>query len=168
MLFRSCKREIADLKTTRSLEKVLRAQPKYYKRVLPKNPNVPIAEEDAESYGIGLIAQDVLTYNPHCVGKWTDTSNPPDGVDESDYKGEERFGINYRDWTIHNIGAIQELHKMIVSQQETIDSLIERDKVVVAHAKQLETDFNLYKQETETRLNKLAGLVAQLITERQA
>jgi len=56
---------------------------------------------------------------------------------------------------------VVEQQKTIATLQNTINSLVERDK---------ETAFNEYKELTETRLNKMASLIQQLIgglTERQ-
>jgi len=117
------KDNIADLKTSNSLSKVLKAKPKYYKRKfydheLDKdgNPQTPIDQKDKDRIHIGLIAQDVLDYNPHCVTEWSNADNraPTEEDDQS------RYGINYQDWTIHLIGAVQEQQKVIDAQQTTI------------------------------------------------
>jgi hypothetical protein len=146
-----CKREINPLKTSRSLERVLNAKPIYYKRAYTEaEDGTPVSDDVKESINIGLSAQDCLNYNPHCVGKWMDTSSKPKDASE-DWKGDERYSIDYQNWTIHTIGACQQLHKMIESQKETIETL--QNKLT-----QTETALADYIKLTDERLNKLASL----------
>lgn len=133
-----CKREINDLNTKRSLEKILKCKPKYYKKVYPENAKTPVPDEIRDVVGVGLIAQEVQQFNPHCVSTWTDTSNKPADMEEKDYAGEERLGINYKDWTIHLIGAVQELTKTITTQQGMLNS--QQEEIDQLKQKLIETE----------------------------
>jgi hypothetical protein len=90
------KEDIKPLKTTRSLERVLACKPMTYKR---KCTDPLTTEETKNKNHIGLIAQQTCDSNPHCVSTW-----------ENEEK-EERLGIQYNDYVVHLIGAVQELHK---------------------------------------------------------
>lgn len=132
---RRCKHEIQDIKTSRSLERILQCRPKRYKRVYPENPAIPVSDEIKNQICIGLIAQEVQEYNPHAVSEWDDR----DATEESEKK---KLGVNYNDFVIHLIGAVQELHK---------------------RNEQLEQELADYKTATDKKLDKLASLVAQLM-----
>lgn len=113
-----CKHDIHDLSTTKSLQRILKCKPKYYKRIMEeptgKNP-IPHKQEDIDRVHIGLLAQEVQEFNPHCVSTWFDK-------DES--KENEKLGIQYNDFVVHLIGAVQEQQKQIQNQQQTIDTLL--------------------------------------------
>ena len=117
-----CKHDIRDLSTTKSLQRILKCKPKYYKRIMEeltgKNP-IPHKQEDINRVHIGLLAQEVQGFNPHCVSTWHDK-------DES--KENERLGIQYNDFVIHLIGAVQEQQKQINDQKEVIKNQEERIK----------------------------------------
>jgi hypothetical protein len=100
------KKNIKDLKTDKSLQKILTCKPKTY-NLINTDPLAP-----PEQPLIGLIAQDQMTSNPHCVSPFKDRG------DDTEY-----YGIQYHDYTIHLIGAVQEQHKMILAQQAQIDFL---------------------------------------------
>jgi hypothetical protein len=90
------KEDIKPLKTTRSLERVLQAKPVTYKR---KHTDLLVTEEVKNKSHIGLLAQDTESSNPHCISPWKNEEK------------EERLGIQYSDYIIHLVGAVQELHK---------------------------------------------------------
>ena len=99
------KTNIRDVDTSHSLNKILACSPKYYNRIFPEN-----VEEKGitDKTLIGLLAQDVLTFNEGSVSTWKND------------KGEDRYGINYTDFTIHLIGAVQEQNKIITALQSQI------------------------------------------------
>lgn len=109
-----CKHDIHDLSTTKSLERILKCKPKYYKRIMEeptgKNP-IPHKQEDIDRVHIGLLAQEVQGFNPHCVSTWHDK-------DES--KENEKLGIQYNDFVIHLIGAVQEQQKTIKKLEDAV------------------------------------------------
>jgi hypothetical protein len=154
------KEDINDLKTSRSLERILKCKPKYYKRKYydvdaDGKPTTPATQSTKDTICIGLLAQDVLQTNPHCVSGWKN-----DNIKETDNDDGTRYGINYGDFTVHLIGAVQE-------QQKMIETLTERSKVMEEHARDLETqlsqsrkDLEEYKSLTEERFNKLAKMIS--------
>lgn len=112
-----CKKDINDLSTKKSLQRVLKCKPKYYKRILkePKGEHpIPLRQQDIDRVDIGLLAQEVLEYNPHCVSTWED--------DTEDGKKVERLGLAYQDFIIHLIGSVQEQQKQIDTQQAQIQA----------------------------------------------
>lgn len=160
------KEEINDLKTSRSLERILKCRPKHYKRKY--YDGTPVDQAVKDTVCIGLLAQDVLSHTPHCVSGWTNDKIEP--TDEDDGK---RFGINYGDFTVHLIGAVQEQQKQIaeqasrMSEQEKkiaeqaghIETLSVRSKGLEDHARQLEKDLQDYKTLTDSRFDKMAALL---------
>lgn len=164
------KEDIQDLKTSRSLERIMALKPKHYRRIY-RNGTTPVPDKVKEARLVGFLAQDVLKTNPHCVSTWQNQEAKTDDDDGV------RFGICYNDYITHLVGAVQEQQKQIQIQQEKMDALIARDKVIVEHARQLEEDlkttkedlkttkdaFSSYREMTDARINKLASLVAQLI-----
>ena len=166
---RRCKKDIEDLKTSRSLERVLKCRPKRYKRVFT-DEKVPVPDHIKETMCIGLIAQEVQEFNPHCVSEWDDR-------DETDETQKKKLGINYGDWTIHLIGAVQEQQKQIETLQKTVDIIVEharsqekRDKeqdeeikaltLLLAEERQKRLEL---EAQTEERFNKMAALIQQLL-----
>jgi hypothetical protein len=122
------KEDIKDLKTTRSLQRILACRPKFYKRkIYEKEDGTPVSQSTKETVHIGLLAQDVLQHNPHCISTWENT--------QTDDEDKSRYGINYGDYTVHLIGAVQEQQKQIqdlrdftTKQNETIKKLEETIK----------------------------------------
>jgi hypothetical protein len=110
-----CKRDIKDIKTTRSLERIMALKPKTYKKIYPENPETPISDKVRDADHIGFLAQDVMDSNPHCIDEWVDDKSVCDGDDGT------RLGIAYGDINVHMVGAIQELKKQNDRQQEQID-----------------------------------------------
>jgi hypothetical protein len=102
------KEDIKPLKTTRSLERVLQAKPVTYKR---KHTDLLVTEEVKNKSHIGLLAQDTESSNPHCISQWKNEEK------------EERLGIQYSDYIIHLVGAVQELHKESLARNEKIKIL---------------------------------------------
>ena len=139
-----CKRDIQDLNTKKSLQRVLKCKPKHYKRILnkPKGENpIPLKQEDINRVHIGLLAQEVLEYNPHCVSTWED--------DTEDGKKVERLGLAYQDFIIHLIGSVQEQQKQIDAQQTKIEeqsiainTLSDSVKTLTEHLTKLTNMFN--------------------------
>jgi hypothetical protein len=140
------KHSVKDLKTNRSLERILKTRTVQYKKLHdPDNELVPDDERDAVH--IGFIAQEQRDVNPHCVKAFrqkrskpvkkckhpehdpTETDdekkqgNKPVNDDDGIELGEERYAVNYGDYVIHLVGAVQELHKRNEKQQEEIDQL---------------------------------------------
>jgi hypothetical protein len=139
-----CKKDINDLSTKKSLQRVLKCKPKYYKRILkePKGENpIPLRQQDIDRVDIGLLAQEVLEYNPHCVSTWQD--------DTEDGEKVERLGLAYQDFIIHLIGSVQEQQKQIDTQQakieeqsQAINTLTDSMKLLSEHLAKLTTAFN--------------------------
>jgi hypothetical protein len=111
------KKNIKDIKTARSLERIMALKPKTYKKIYPENSETPVPQEVRDADHIGLLAQDVQEINPHCISEWVDDKCICDGDDG------KRLGINYGDINIHMVGAIQELKKQNDAQQRKLDEL---------------------------------------------
>ena len=99
------KTNIKPLKTDRSLQRVLQAQTTTYNKIY-KDPIAPDSVRQVPH--IGVIAQQVKISNPHCISTWDD-------------EGTEMYGVNYQDYTIHLIGAVQEQQKIIIDQKTKIE-----------------------------------------------
>ena len=117
--------------TSHSLKKILACSPKYYNRVSPSD-----AEEDATKLYentrlVGLIAQDVLEFNPGAVN----ISNKN--------KGEERYGLNYQDITIHQIGAVKEQNATISALQTEVTSLRSEVELLTSQLQAIMTKLNM-------------------------
>jgi hypothetical protein len=124
------KKDIKDIKTARSLQRIMALKPKTYKKVYRQElSDTPIPQEVIDADHIGLLAQDVMETNPHCVSEWVDDKCICDGDDG------KRLGIAYADINIHMVGAIQELKKQNDAQQKEIDELKEMVKALMAKLK---------------------------------
>ena len=153
------KEDINDLKTSRSLERIMKCKPKYYKRKYYEKDKedkdaTPIPQSVKDIVCVGLLAQDVLQHTPHCVSGWKN-----ENIKETDDDDGSRYGINYGDFTVHLIGAVQE-------QQKQIDTLTQRSVILESHARELEKQLaesikslEDYKALTEERFNKLVALI---------
>ena len=108
-----CKRDIKPLKTNRSLERVLNVKTYTYKRICKPTEHGELDSKITEKNLVGFIAQEVQSSNPHCLDTWID----------KDEKDEERFGINYNDYVVHLVGAVQEQNRVIKSLQADIATL---------------------------------------------
>jgi hypothetical protein len=105
---------IKNINTSRSLERILACRPTTFQRVMDRNdPMIP--ESDKNKWHIGLIAQEVLSVNPHCISECTNQA------------GEQRYGINYSDFITHLIGSIQEHNKTI--QEQTTQISLQQSKI---------------------------------------
>ena len=128
------KEDINDLKTSRSLERIMKCKPKYYKRKYydtdkDSKDATPAPQSIKDTICIGLLAQDVLQTNPHCVSGWKN-----DNIKETDDDDGSRYGINYGDFTVHLIGAVQEIVKQSTSHASLVQ---EQQKQIDAQAKQI-------------------------------
>ena len=104
------KRDVRPIKTARSLERVLRARPVTYRRIMPDDDKMIPDSERLQNH-IGLIAQDVREFNPHAVD--SSASN----------EKQEYLGIRYNDFVIHLIGAVQEQQRQISGLEARLDAL---------------------------------------------
>jgi hypothetical protein len=106
------KTNIKPLKTTRSLERVLAAKTFTYNRLfhLDSSGNDLTPQEVKDKAHVGIVAQQVQESNPHCLSTFTSVNS----------NNEERFSVNYNDYVIHLLGAVQE-------QQKMIDQLVKKD-----------------------------------------
>lgn len=132
-----CKRDIQDLNTKKSLQRVLKCKPKHYKRILrePKGDNpIPLKQEDIDRVHVGLIAQEVLEYNPHCVSTWEDDTEEGGKV--------ERLGLAYQDFIIHLIGSVQEQQKQIDTLKNKVEKQEETINTLLDHVKRLTEQVN--------------------------
>jgi len=114
------KTNIKQLKTSKSLERILQVQTVTYNKI-HKDPIVPQSVKDIPH--IGIIAQQVKESNPHCISTWND-------------KGTEMYGVNYQDYIIHLIGAVQEqqtqindLKSQLASLKSLVNTLISRNNI---------------------------------------
>jgi len=160
------KHDIQDLKTSRSLERVLKCRPKHYKRKYYEKDKegkdkTPVDQAVKDTVCVGLLAQDVLAHTPHCISKWKNEDVISDDDDGA------RFGISYNDFTVHLIGAVQEQQKQIDTLQKKaeeqaghIETLSVRSKGLEDHARQLEKDLQDYKALTDSRFDKMVALLA--------
>ncbi len=160
------KEDILDLKTSRSLERVLAVRPKTYRRKKYEG-STPSFEPDAQL--IGFLAQDMLAINKHCLSTWRN-----DDVEKTDEDDGTRYGICYNDWIVHLVGAVQEQQKQIAEQQKQIaengatiaeqkghiETLSTRSKGLEDHARALEKEFAEYRSLTDARFDKLAVLLS--------
>jgi len=148
------KEDINDLKTSRSLERIMKCKPKYYKRKYydtdkDGKDTTPAPQSIKDTICIGLLAQDVLQTNPHCVSGWKN-----DNVKETDNDDGTRYGINYGDFTVHLIGAVQEQQKQIDDLKKQLEDL----QLKLGQEAQRAYD---YKALTEERFNKLVNMITQ-------
>ena len=97
------KTDIQLLDTESSLQKVLQAVPKRYKWKI-SDDNGMMDQEEKDKYHVGLIAQEVMVSNPHCVSLGKD----------------DIYGIQYNDYIIHLIGAVQQMHARITYLEEQL------------------------------------------------
>jgi hypothetical protein len=106
------KTNIRPLKTTRSLERVLSAKTFTYNRkfYLDSSGNDLTPQEEKDKSHVGIVAQQVKESNPHCLSTFNSVN----------CNNEERFGVNYNDYVVHLLGAVQE-------QQKQIDQLVKKD-----------------------------------------
>jgi hypothetical protein len=107
------KSNIKPLKTDRSLERILACKTVTYNRIYYKDDggNDLVPDSIKQQPHIGLIAQEQLETNPHCVASFETEKN------------EQRYGIQYNDYVIHLIGAVQQQQATIAQQATNIQTL---------------------------------------------
>jgi hypothetical protein len=152
------KEDIQDLKTSSSLKRVLALKPKNYLRKYYDDGKTPVPEEIKQKRCVGFLAQQVMESNPHCVCDWENEQ-----VEKTEEDDGKRFALSYNDYVVHLVGAVQEQQKMIESQQEIIKTLTDRSLVLEEHARTLEDAFNTYRTTTDSKIEKLASLIASLV-----
>jgi len=69
------------------------------------------------------------------------------------------YSLDYSRFTPYIVGAVQE-------QQGQIQVLQQRNEILEKHARQIETEFNDYRDLTDRRLTQLAELVKDLLKEK--
>lgn len=148
------KRDVRPIKTARSLERVLRARPVTYRRIMPDDDKM-IPDSERLHNHIGLIAQDVREFNPHAVD------------DSASNEKQEYLGIRYNDFVIHLIGAVQELHKKLALTEEklslTEEKLASTDaKLALTDAKLVSTEEKLASTDAKLASLQLSALEARL------
>ena len=116
------KTNISLININNSLEKVLACKPITYNRVFylddSGNDIVPVNVKTKPL--IGLLAQDQLEINPECVSTWKKED------------GTERYGIQYNDYIIHLIGAVQKQNTTITALQTTVQDLTDKINSILA------------------------------------
>jgi hypothetical protein len=145
-----CKKDIKDIKTARSLERIMALKPKTYKKIYPEKSDTPIPQEVIDADHIGFLAQDVMETNRHCVSEWVDDNCV---CDDDDGK---RLGIAYGDINIHMVGAIQEIVKQSTSQATLVQELKKQND---AQQEQI-NDLQQYRTLSEERFEKTGRLIA--------
>jgi len=105
------KNNIKSLKTESSLKRILALRPCTYRRNFIEKQG-PVPHEIKEKQHIGFLAQEVKHSNPHCVSEVEDQE-----------LCEKRLGINYNDYVIHLVGAVQEQQKTIQAMEQHITTL---------------------------------------------
>jgi len=105
------KEDVQDLKTSSSLKRVLAAKPKHYKKkFVQTDDQTPVPDDIKERRCIGFIAQEIMESNPHCVSEW----------EKKEEENTTRLAVNYNDYVVHLIGAVQEQQKQIDNLKEII------------------------------------------------
>ena len=154
------KEDIQPLKTAKSLERILALKPKHYLRKYYDGNPVPDAIKQTRH--VGFVAQEVQQSNPHCVSSWC---NDKVKNDETEDDGS-RLGMNYTDYTVHLVGAVQEQQKQIQEQQKLNDKLQQRVDVLEAREAMWEQharDQEAKQKKMEERMERMASLLQQLI-----
>ena len=160
-----CKKDIQSLSTKKSLQRILQCRTTFYHRTIEednKDSAIPVLQEDIDRVHIGLIAQEVNEFNPHCVSEWEVESRLHDTEVERGFapvrrSGTEvesrlhdtelktvkkRLGIQYSDFVIHLIGGVQEQQKQINEQNAIIENQHKSIDVLFDHVKRLTEQVN--------------------------
>jgi len=111
------KEDIQDLKTEKSLQRVLALKPKHYRRKYKEDAETPVSQSEKEKRHVGFIAQEVVESNSHCVSTWCNQDAKTD-VDDG-----TRFGLSYNDYVVHLVGAVQEQQRMIKDLQSQLNEM---------------------------------------------
>jgi hypothetical protein len=111
----------------------------------------PMIPDDVKNrWHIGLIAQEVLSINPHCISEW----NKP--------TGEARYAINYIDFVTHLIGAAQEHNKLITAQQIHIATLQADETTMQTTIASLQSQLTTANSTISTLQNELTTMQLQM------
>ena len=123
------KTNISLININNSLQKVLACKPVTYNRIFYKDAsgNDLVSDEVKTKPLIGLLAQDQLEINPECVSTWKKED------------GTERYGIQYNDYIIHLIGAVQKQNATITALQATVQDLADKINSILASGQQGQT-----------------------------
>ena len=78
----------------------------------------PIPDDVKNKVCVGLLAQDVLEFNPGSVGTWKNEEIKPTAEDDG-----MRYSLNYHDFTVHLIGAVKEQDATISALQAQVNLL---------------------------------------------
>jgi len=105
---KTTKQNIKNLNTKKSLDKILKLRPVNYQYI-----------QDPSSQRIGFISQEVEEINPLSTVELPHTKDTSGNT-------INKLSLNYQDLFIHNIGATQELYKMIQVLQEQVTTLQEQ------------------------------------------
>jgi len=114
---------IKNINTDKSLQRILACRPTTFQRVMDRTDPM-ISDEVKNRWHIGLIAQEVLSINPHCISEWTNQD------------GETRYGINYTDFVTHLIGSVQEIVKQLTLQTTLVQEL---SKQITSHTETIQS-----------------------------
>lgn len=161
------KEDIQDLKTDKSLKRIMALRPKHYRRKYYET-ETPVSDEIKQMRHVGFLAQEVQQSNPHCVSHFCNKEA------KSEEDNGDRLGVNYNDLNIHLVGAVQEIVKqstlqseivqeqqrMINEQTKRIATLEAREVVWLEHAREQEAKMGKMTRDME----KMASLLAQLIS----
>jgi uncharacterized protein YacL (UPF0231 family) len=111
----------------------------------------------------GFIAQNVLesaikaNISKHVCNHWYEYEEEmKKPVEDQTLTDKNTLGVNDRPILSHTVNAVKGL-------MEQIDVLVERNKLLEAHARKLESDFSEYRERTETRLDKIALILSSLM-----
>jgi hypothetical protein len=130
------KENIKVLDTNHSLQKILACSPKHFNRKV-YDTGTPIPDETRNKVCVGLLAQDVLKFNPGSLDTWKNDKITPTDLDDG-----TRYSLNYHDFTIHLIGAVKEQNKTITSLQSQIDEQNAKITILQSKVEELITKIN--------------------------
>ena len=133
-----------------ALDTINKLQPKVYDKtseMLDEDYNGPL-EEGTYNKEVGFIAQEV--YEIEELKEYVEVG------DEN-----ESWGVNYNALFSYNIGATQELYKLVKAQQEQINELNTKISNLEAENISLKEDNTLLKQENTLIKSKLNELLAE-------
>jgi hypothetical protein len=178
------KEDIQLLKTDKSLQRVMALKPYHYRRKYYDSAT-PVEEEIKQKRQIGFLAQDVKESNPHCVNTWCnkeaikkrDEAKVEIDVEEEEVKVEinieeeeddgERFSLNYNDYVIHLVGAVQEQQRMVNEQSKQLEVERREIELLTQRNQKIETEFSEYRDQTDRRMTQLTELVKGLLEEKK-
>ena len=118
------KQNIKILNTKNSLNKIINIRPVNYQYI-----------QRPDEQRIGFISQEVEQFSPlattYMHHTWTDKTDSSGNLiyDASGNPEKEdvfKQALNYNDIFVHNVGAVQEIYKLVMQQQATIELLTNR------------------------------------------